>query len=36
MSGSAGRHMVHEGKHMDHDRIMLEYLQTIARIQEQM
>lgn len=33
---SAGRHMVHEGKHMDHDRIMSEYLQTIARIQDRM
>lgn len=33
---SAGRHVVQNGRHMDHDRIMSEYLQTIARIQERM
>ncbi len=33
---SAGRHVVQEGRHMDHDRITAQYLATIARIQDRM
>ena len=33
---SAGRHVVQEGRHMDHDRIMAQYLAVIARIQDRM
>lgn len=33
---SAGRHLVKDGRHLDRDRIMSEYLQTIASIQERM
>ncbi|WJS84726.1 formimidoylglutamate deiminase [Paracoccus sp. TOH] len=33
---SAGRHVVRDGRHMDRDRIMSEYLATIARVQDRM
>lgn len=33
---SAGRHMVKNGKHLDHDRIVSDYLACIARLQDKM
>ncbi len=33
---SAGRHLVKQGRHVDHDRIASDYLKTIARIQDRM
>ena len=33
---SAGRHVVKDGRHMDHDRIVSDYLGTIARVQDRM
>ncbi|MFC3569848.1 formimidoylglutamate deiminase [Paracoccus simplex] len=33
---SAGRHVVRDGRHMDRDRIMSEYLATVARVQDRM
>lgn len=33
---AAGRHVVREGRHMDHDRIMAGYLACIGRLQERM
>jgi formiminoglutamate deiminase len=33
---SAGRHMVKDGRHIDHDRIVSDYLATIARVQDRM
>ncbi|WP_199259484.1 formimidoylglutamate deiminase [Paracoccus binzhouensis] len=33
---SAGRHVVTEGRHMDRDRIIADYLATIARLQDRM
>ncbi|MDF3853467.1 formimidoylglutamate deiminase [Paracoccus sp. P2] len=33
---SAGRHVVNDGRHMDRDRIIADYLATIARLQERM
>lgn len=33
---SAGRHLVQDGRHIDHDRIVSDYLATIARIQDRM
>ena len=33
---SAGRHVVQSGRHLDRDRIMAEYLATIARVQDRM
>ncbi len=33
---SAGRHVVKDGRHIDHDRIIGDYLGTIARIQDRM
>ena len=33
---SAGRHLVKNGRHIDHDRIVSDYLATIARVQDRM
>ncbi|SIQ37797.1 formimidoylglutamate deiminase [Paracoccus thiocyanatus] len=33
---SAGRHVVRDGRHMDRDRIIADYLATIARLQDRM
>lgn len=33
---TAGRHVVTEGRHMDHDAIIGDYLATIARLQDRM
>ena len=33
---SAGRHVVTEGRHLDRDRIIADYLATIARLQDRM
>jgi len=33
---SAGRHVVRDGRHMDRDRILADYLATIARLQDRM
>lgn len=33
---AAGRHVVQGGRHMDHDRIITDYLATIARLQDRM
>lgn len=33
---AAGRHVVQNGRHLDHDRIIADYLATIARLQDRM
>jgi cytosine/adenosine deaminase-related metal-dependent hydrolase len=33
---AAGRHVVHAGRHLDHDRITAEYCACMARLQERM
>ncbi len=33
---SAGRHVVRDGKHVDRDRIIADYLATISRVQDRM
>ncbi|UXU75383.1 MULTISPECIES: formimidoylglutamate deiminase [unclassified Paracoccus (in: a-proteobacteria)] len=33
---AAGRHVVRDGRHMDRDRIIADYLRTIARLQDRM